>query len=116
MPLAPQQQFLARLLTDATLREQFESDPSSTCTAAGLSGKDIEQVIALAAADVNYFATSLIHKRRGQVEHLLPLTRRALSDRFFTLFLQCAATTVPSGVKRHQEDSLAFVEYLKSQD
>lgn len=116
MPLAHQQQFLARLLTDATLRQQFDTDPTATCRAAGLTDDDTAQVVVIAAADVNYFATSLIHKRRRQVEHLLPLTCCVLGSRFPTLFARYAATTVPHGVKRHQQDSLAFAEFLQSQD
>lgn len=112
MSLADQQQFLSRLLTDAPLRRQFAVDPAAACAAASLTDCDAAHLRALAASDVEVFAQSLIHKRRGQVEHLMPLTCRLLGRIFETLFAEFATASLPCGVKRHQEDAIAFAAFL----
>jgi hypothetical protein len=99
MGLADDQKLLARLATDATYRKRFLAEPEQV-DRAGLSAREVER-----------FARSLLRKRLGEVEKLLPLSRRALGEaRFAELFLRFARGSVPSGVKKHRDDAVAFAE------
>lgn len=112
MGLAQMQRALARLYTKGGLRDQFLADPPGVGATLGLTPAETAQ-IAEAARQVEFFAHSLHHKRLGEVSKLLPLTRRALGSAFAAHFLRFADTYVPSGIKKHQADALAFVAHLE---
>ncbi len=113
MGLAESQKFLARLSTDPALRARFASDPVAVATEFGLSFDERRSFEELTPGPITGFAGSLIGKRRGEVESLLPLTVRALGpDRFARLFRQHAANFVPAGIKKHRDDAVTFARWL----
>jgi hypothetical protein len=104
---------MARLATDPALRARFLADPTSVSAEFGLSPQETGPIEALLPGPIADFAGSLIHKRRREVESLLPITARALGpDRFFRLFRQHASGFVPSGVKKSIDDAVAFTRFL----
>jgi hypothetical protein len=121
MELIDLQRALARLSTDAALREQFLADPEAASLALGLPPGSGEELARLPAQPLDSFARSLIHKRMGDVGKLLPHTRRALGERFGALFLEYARGTagstavgrLPDGPRKFQEDAIAFAAFLQ---
>lgn len=110
MGLADGQKLLARLSTDAPFRQRCFDDPAGTGSTFGLGPEETTRLI----REIERFAVSLLHKRRGDVEKLLPLTRRALGDQRFTaLFLSFARGFAPSGTRKPRADALAFTENLR---
>lgn len=110
MGLAARQQMLARLFTDAPLREQMLSDPERMRSAFDLDAEEVVQLV----GECDRFAISLIHKRRGEVEKLLPLSRRAMGKHHFTTcFSTFARQSVPHGAKKHRADAIAFADFLR---
>ena len=113
MGLAETQKALARLYTDARLRERFFAAPSEVGRELGLTPEDAQQLAALGARQADYFAASLVNKRLGEVSKLLPLSARVLGQEFRKLFRQfAAAEPVPAGLSKHLRDALAFAEHV----
>ncbi len=110
MGLAESQRLLARLSTDADLRSRFAGDPAGVAADFGLSPAE---ALALPFGQVEEFARSLVSKRWGEVELLLPLACRALGPaRFADLFARHARGYVPAGIKKHRDDAVAFAGFL----
>jgi hypothetical protein len=63
MGLAQIQQVLARLYTDAALRERFFADPQRTGAELGLDAGEVHQLAHLSVQQVTFFARSLQRKR-----------------------------------------------------
>jgi len=116
MGLAETQRALARLYTDARLRERFFADPFKTGEEFGLGRDEAEQLARLSAPQVNFFAGTLHAKRLQEVRDLLPLTVRALGERAAPLFRAYAETNLPGGIKKHRADAAAFADYLAAGD
>jgi hypothetical protein len=113
MGLAQSQRLQARLYTDAALRERFLADPRGVGASFGVEPEDAEQLSRLAVEQVERLARSLLHKRRGAAVKLLPRAHRALGEaRFAALFLRHAAGYVPSGVRKHGDDAVAFADFV----
>ncbi len=113
MGLAESQRLLARLSTDAPLRVRFAADPAAVLAEFGLSAEEAATFAALPLDQLDDFAGSLIAKRRGEVESLLPLTFKAIGpSRFSALFRRHAASFVPVGIKKHRDDAVAFAAFL----
>jgi hypothetical protein len=113
MGLAEVQRLLARLYTDAPLRARFADDPVGVAAEFGLSPEEAEGLEGLPLGQLDDFAGSLVRKRRGEVESLLPLTYRALGPgRFASLFRRHAQGFVPAGIKKHRDDAVAFAAFL----
>lgn len=112
MGLAQVQQALARLYTDAALRDRFLADPREVGLTFGLSPVEVEQ-LAQAASQISFFAESLHRKRLNEVNRLLPFTRRLLGRQFGALFLRYAPTYAPHGLRKHQADALAFADFIE---
>lgn len=115
MSLLEQQNFLARIFTDESLRQSFWENPELVGKENGLNEAEIAQLKEIIADDLNYFADSLFHKRLHEVEKLLPLTKRVLEKNFAKLFQQFSQTFQPSSVKKHLEDAIEFCKYLQTQ-
>ena len=115
MSLLEQQNFLARIFTDETLRHSFWENPEMIGKENGLNDAEIAQLKEIIADDLNYFADSLFHKRLHEVEKLLPLTKRTLGENFSKLFRQFSRNFQPASVKKHLEDAIEFCKYLQSQ-
>jgi hypothetical protein len=113
MGLAESQKFLARLSTDAALRDRFLDDPVRVAAEFDLSPADAREFEALMPGSIVGFAGSLIRKRRGEVASLLPTTVRALGlERFARLFRQHAQNHVPAGIKKHRDDAIAWADFV----
>lgn len=112
MGLAQLQAALARLFTDAALRERFFADPAAIGRELGLASEEIAQLTKLGQGEIAEFARSLDQKRLSAVRDLLPLTARALGDRFDGLFLEHAERYRPGGIQKHLNDALAFARFL----
>lgn len=112
MSLLEQQNLLARLFTDESLRNEFLENPDKTARKFDLCTNDIEQLKDFLPSQLNFFADSLFFKRLQEVEKLLPLTQRALHKDFKTYFREFAKTFQPKTVKKHLEDAVGFAEFL----
>lgn len=113
MGLVEIQRTLARLYTDATLRERFFGDPLGVGRELGLSDEEARELARLQEQQVNSFADSLRSKRFLEVTKLLPMTNRVLGEEFAAHFKTYAATYKPAGVKKHLGDACAFALYLE---
>lgn len=115
MSLKEQQDFLARLFTDESLRHSFWENPEKIGKENGLDDSEIEQFKEIIPEDLNFFADSLFHKRLHEVERLLPLTKKALDKDFSKIFQEFSQIYQPSTVKKHLEDAIEFCKFLRSQ-
>jgi hypothetical protein len=121
MELSELQRALARLSTDAALREQFLADPEAAGLALGLSPGSGRILAQLPVQPLEAFARSLLYKRMGDVGRLLPHTRRVLGKRFDVLFLEyamggtgvAAGGRSPTSPRRIQEDATDFAAFLQ---
>jgi hypothetical protein len=116
MGLVQTQQVLAQLYTNTELRKRFFANPQTVGAELGLSDEDINQLSQLSAQQLNVFANSLKWKRLGEVRELLPRTARVLGKNFNDLFWRYAETHIPQGIKKHQEDAIAFANFIEKQD
>jgi hypothetical protein len=112
MGLTEVQRLLARLYTDAELRERFFVEPGQVGEAFGLTTDEAYRLAQLSAQQVGRFAASLQRKRLNGVARLLPLTRRALGERFDELFQHHADAYLPVGRRKQREDALTFCAFL----
>lgn len=114
MGLLEQQNFMARIFTDESLRQSFWENPEKIGQANGLSEIEIAQFKEIIPENLNFFAESLFHKRLHEVEKLLPLTKRVLGDEFSKIFQKFAKKFQPTTVKKHLEDAIEFCQHLQS--
>ncbi|MBI1791005.1 MAG: hypothetical protein HYR60_26035 [Acidobacteria bacterium] len=105
MELARQQAWLARLSTDAGLRERLPAGPPA-------AGEEAAWLAGLSARQVEAFAETLLRKRRSAVRGLLPQSTRSLGPRFGELFRAHAARR---GHLAPFDDARAFAEFLAVQ-
>ncbi|MBL8193723.1 MAG: hypothetical protein JNM06_08055 [Blastocatellia bacterium] len=112
MGLAEVQKTLAQLYTDRDLREKFLASPKAVATDLGLNSKDLEQLTQLSTFHLREFSESLHYKRMGEVRDLLPFTSKSLKAKFAKFFLKFADGYLPSGVKKHRDDAIAFAEFI----
>lgn len=113
MSLAETQKLLARLYTDADLREQFLAEPFRVGKEHNLNEIEIRQISEVLPAEIRFFAESLFFKRLREVEKLLPLSRKILDKDFEKHFRDFSAGFQPSAIKKHLEDALQFAEFLR---
>jgi hypothetical protein len=112
MGLAQTQQVLAQLYTNTELRERFSANPQVVGAELGLSLEEAQQLAKLSVREVNVFANSLKWKRLGEVRELLPRTAKVLGKNFTTLFWRYADTYLPTGIKKHRQDAIAFANFI----
>lgn len=112
MGLAQTQQVLAQLYTNTEFRERFFANPQAVGTELGLSCDQVQQLAQLSAQEVNIFANSLKWKRLGEIRELLPRTAKVLGKNFNTLFWRYSETHLPTGIKKHREDAIAFANFM----
>ncbi len=106
------QKALARLLADAQLRESFFKDPQGVGRELGFSAEETRRLAEISPRGLNTFASYLHKKWYAQLGKLMPLTFRALGDRFTFELRKFSETHLPGGVKRIMEDALAFNLHL----
>ncbi len=113
MALAHIQSMLAKIYTDAELRQRFMLNPYDVASAHNLEDSEIEQIIELSKPQVEDFAVSLIYKRLGETRKKLSFTARMLGKKFPRLFFQYAKESSPQGVKKYLKDTLLFAKYIE---
>ena len=113
MGLAELQRTLARIYTDAQLRERFFGDPLKVGREIGLSAEDARLLSQMSAKQVNTFADSLYNKRLLGVGKLLAMTRRVLGERFEAHFRRYVAAHVHGGTPQYLDDARTFAAYLE---
>ncbi|MEP6901269.1 MAG: hypothetical protein ABJA66_05935 [Actinomycetota bacterium] len=113
MSLQQQQNFLARLYTDAEFRRAFLSAPEKIGAENSLDKKEITEIAEILPEELNFFADSLFWKRLREVEKLLPLTKMILQNDFEVLFRAFSTTYNPQNVKKHLEDSFEFCNFIQ---
>ncbi len=104
---------MAKLYTDQSLRNNFLNTPQLTGIQLGLSDLEIKQLEA-SFYQINFFADSLQNKRMNEVTKFFNLSYGRFKNEFEELFDQYALTYLPSGIKKHQDDSEKFVEYINN--
>lgn len=114
MGLNEVQRALAQLYTNKELREKFLSNPKEIASLFDLNSTDIEHLTALSAFHLEEFANSLQYKRLGEVSKILSLTEKSLKSKFRELFLEFTSNYLPSGIKKHRDDALAFAKFIAS--
>lgn len=112
MGLRQQQNLLARLYTDAELRERFRDERCAVALEFGLSAAEGEDLAAIAEAEIDWFADSLFWKRLREIGKLLPATSRALGAELEVHFRNFSVGFNPQSVKKHLEDALEFSSWL----
>jgi hypothetical protein len=113
MGLAEVQTLMAHVYTDATTRERFFEDPAALGEEYGLAPDELGQFEQLVGSRVRFAAAALRHKRLNGVAKLMPLSREVLSEHFAHLFTRHAEVYVPSGIRRHRDDALAFAAFVE---
>ncbi len=116
MSLQEQQNFLARLYTDAQLRRAFLYAPENIGAENNLNEKEIAEIAEIMPEELNFFADSLVWKRLREVEKMLPLTRQTLGGDFTGLFREFSQKFNPLTVKKHLEDAIEFCKYVQKQE
>jgi hypothetical protein len=114
MGLAETQEALARLYTDADVRDRFFAGPRARAPGLGLSEAEAEALASVEQDRLRWFARSLVAKRLSAVASLLPLTTAALGADFPRLFRAHAREYLPTGTKKHRDDALAFLRHLEA--
>lgn len=110
MALADVQAVLARLFTDARFRASFFADPAAVGRSNGLDPADAQRLAAVSRKEVDGFAATLRRKRADDVRKVLPLTARALGNKFPDHLLPVTAGAPRPG--RHHDDARALVDHL----
>lgn len=82
MPLSETQTLLARLFTDAALRREFLDAPVDVAMRGGLDEAEARTLAQIDRAELEAFARSLTGKRALDLRKAMPLTARALGERF----------------------------------
>lgn len=113
MALVHIQSLLARIYTDAPLRQRFLLNPDDVAREYHLEDFEIKQIMTLSKSQVENFAVSLIYKRLGEIRKKLFLTARLLGKKFPRLFFEYAKKSSPRGVKKHLKDTFLFTQYIK---
>lgn len=111
MALAQTQALLARLFIDEDLRHEFFESPVAVAPRFGLSMHDTQRLASIDRQEIEAFARSLIGKRALYARKALPLTARALGDRFDALLWEAIRSGARDG-KENPTDAAALVALL----
>src|SRR5215212_1413296 len=114
MALSDIEQILTRLSSDEELRARFVENPFTLGRELGLTPAGTRRLRREAADRFDSFAATPHERRFVQVNKLLPLTHRVLSDRFTNYFDRYVAEHGAPAVERLFGDVLLFAEYLEA--
>lgn len=113
MGLQQTQNILASLYTNKNFRDNFFKDPEKLGNEFKLNSEEINELVKLQKG-IDFFAKSLITKRREEVKKILPLILNYLKDKEFNeLFLDFTTHFTPKGIKKHLEDAYYFLIFLE---
>lgn len=111
------QDILSRLYADASFREEFFADRNSFYASNSITDPELHTFLdELKKEQVDFFAKSLLAKRRHAVFGLLPGTFFLLGQNAAERFNEFAQTFLPSGIHKHHADAIAFCSYLLKQE
>ena len=116
MGLAETQRLLARLYTDARVRDAFFQNPAAVAAEFSIPAPAAAQLAQLHLCEITRFARALQNKRCGDLAKLLPHTRRALGREFTTRFLAWSESTAPATSHRSLDDARQFAAQLLAPD
>jgi hypothetical protein len=116
MSLREQQNFLARLYTDAEFRRAFLSEPEKAGAECDLTEMEIREISEIIPEELEFFADSLFWKRLRETEKFLPVTKKALGEDFTKHFGEFSQIYNPQTVKKHFEDALIFCRFLQNRE
>ncbi len=114
MGLSQTQARLARLFTDSRLRRDFFEAPQETARGFGLSDPEAAALASLDRREVEDFARSLLGKRALDARKALPLTAKALGERFDRLLFD--TIDGPPAPERHRADATALAKRLAERE
>jgi hypothetical protein len=115
MSLEEQQNFLAKVYTDAEFRRAFFSNPEKIGAENDLNEREIAEISEVMPEELNFFADSLVWKRLREAEKFLPLTKRVLGREFTDHFNEFSGTFNPQTIQKHLEDAFEFCRFLEKQ-
>ena len=110
--LAHLQAALARLYTDAAVREELRCSPEAFAARFGLEESEVAGLVREVLGEVEDFARALHRKRFHEAMRALPRTREILGVRLAALFDEYAAATPLGAARNPALDALAFVQWL----
>ncbi len=103
---------LARLLSDASLREAYRQDRRGTAARLAVRAADRSGFLSLDPGLLDRQADTLLNKRLHEVRRLLPETFTRMGAEAPSLFRTYAQTRWPVGHMRHLDDAVAFCRHL----
>lgn len=103
---------LARLLSDASLREAYRQDRRGTAARLAVRPADRSGFLSLDPSLLDRQADTLLNKRLHEVRRLLPDTFTRVGAEAPSLFRAYAQTRWPVGHMRHVDDAVAFCRHL----
>ena len=105
---------IGRLLSDASLRDEFRNDPVSVAEKIDLQPDHVAMFVGLDIDQIESQATTLLSKRWNEVRQLIPGTVSDLGDEARDLFMFYANQHWPEGHRRHPLDAYQFLQFLIS--
>lgn len=115
MSLKEQQNFLARLFTDESLRQSFLADSIKIGAENGLNDAEIYDLQTILPDQIEIFSESLYWKRLRETEKFLPILKANLMKDFEIFFKEFSQNYHPQSVKKHLEDAFEFCKFLQKQ-
>lgn len=113
MGLLEQQNLMARLYMDEALRRDFLADPNAVSQLYGLSDDETAELADVLPDELNFFASSLLVKRLREIEHMLPITKKALGAEFTDSFHEYNIATTTARELSRAQDALEFCRYIE---
>lgn len=111
------QNILNELYTIKNSRELFKQNKTAFLDRhKSLDDKTVAFINELKIEQIEFFANSLLAKRRHAVIDLMPYSYNHLKESFSKQFDAFAETFLPLGTHKHHEDGIAFCNYLLSND
>jgi hypothetical protein len=103
---------LARLLTEAPLRDNFRVDAQRTARELSVDADSIDTFCALDPSRLDAQAATLLSKRYHEAFSLLPETCAQLQHNGRDVFMEYAHSHWPEGHRRHLIDAVKFCQFL----
>jgi hypothetical protein len=115
MQIDNMQAILSRLYTNSIFRKEFIADKKNFYQKHTFSSEMISFFEALSIPQLTFFAEGLLKKRMHEVRSLLPLSVKLIGKAFTEFFFKFCDQYAPTGIHKHQEDAIHFVEYFLAQ-
>lgn len=116
MDLKNYQHLLAKVYTDASLRQKFMDNPEAVAADFDIDPSLVQNLVHELSQPIRFFSQSLIRKRWGIIQHYLPLTLLCLDDKAFDCFSSFAEQHSLVSKDRYTQDALNFGKWILQQD